>query len=135
MTSNRHGLSIGMEKIGNRFFLTIKVIGKLTHKDYGQITPLIDAALESVKDPKINVLFDASEMHGWELRAAWDDFKLGLRHGSEFSKVAVFGHEKWEAWAVKIGSWFFSGEIRYFEDLDQALEWIREEKSLKAAKT
>ena len=135
MSSDRHGLSIGMERIGSEFFLMIKVIGKLTHEDYGQITPLIDAALEGVKDPQVKVLFDASEMHGWELRAAWDDLKLGLRHGSEFSKVAVFGHEKWEQWAVKIGSWFFPGEIKYFEDFNEAIEWINEEKSFKAVET
>ena len=49
----RHGLSIGIERINSRFFLTLKVIGKLTHEDYGTITPMIESALEGVKTPKI----------------------------------------------------------------------------------
>jgi hypothetical protein len=28
--------------------------------------------------------------------------------------------------AAKIGSWFISGESKYFEDLDDALEWLNE---------
>jgi len=29
-----------------------------------------------------------TELQGWELRAAWDDFKIGLKHGGDFEKVA-----------------------------------------------
>jgi hypothetical protein len=30
-------------------------VGKLTHEDYNTITPLIDSALDGVKDPKVKV--------------------------------------------------------------------------------
>ncbi len=63
----RHGLSIGIERMNSRFFLTLKVIGKLTHEDYGTITPMIESALEGVKAPKIRVFLDASELEGWEM--------------------------------------------------------------------
>lgn len=126
MSITRHGLSIGIERIGNEFFLSLKATGKLSHADYLKINPMIDSALEGVKDPEIKAFIDGSELQGWELRAAWDDFKLGLKHGNEFSKIAIFGNQKWQEYTAKIGSWFISGEVKYFEDSDQALAWLQE---------
>ena len=126
MNMMRHGLSIGIERIGNDFFLSLKAVGKLTHADYEIINPMIDSALVGIKSPRIKVLVDGSELEGWELRAAWDDFKLGLKHGGEFDKIAIFGNKKWQEYSAKIGSWFISGEVKYFEDLNEALSWIKE---------
>ena len=126
MNMTRHGLSIGIERVGNDFFLSLKAIGTLTHKDYETINPMIDSALESVNEPKVKVFIDGSELEGWELRAAWDDFKLGLKHGNEFEKIAIFGNKQWQEYAAKIGSWFISGEVKYFDDSNEALVWLHE---------
>ncbi len=122
----RHGLSIGIERVNNEFFLSLKASGKLTHEDYEKINPMIDSALEGVKDPNIKVFIDGSEFEGWELRAAWDDFKLGLKHDNNFDKIAIFGNKKWQEYTAKVGSWFISGEVKYFEDADEALTWLQE---------
>ena len=126
MSVTRHGLSIGIERVGDEFFLCLKAIGKLTHEDYKTITPMINSALEGVKDPKVKAFFDGTELEGWELRAAWDDFKLGLKHGGEFDKIALLGNKKWQEYSSKIGSWFVSGEVKYFEDENEALAWLQE---------
>ena len=52
---------------------------------------MLDSALSAVKEPKVKVLIDGTELEGWELSAAWDDFKLGLKHGNEFENIAIFG--------------------------------------------
>ena len=124
MSTSRHGLSIGIERINKEFFLSLKAVGKLTHEDYLMINPMIESALEGVKKPKIKVLIDGTEMEGWELRAAWDDFKLGLKHGSEFEKIAIYGNHNWQEITAKIGSWFISGEIKYFEHYEDAIVWL-----------
>ncbi len=125
MKIKRHGISIGIERIGSEFFLYFKAIGRLTHEDYEQIAPLIDYALQGVENPQVQVLVDARDFEGWELRAAWDDFKLALKHGNEFSRVAILGDEKWQKVAARIASWFVSGEVRYFEEEeDEALDWL-----------
>lgn len=126
MSSVRHGVSVGIARIGNEFFLSIKAFGKLKHEDYLTINPMIDSALEGVKNPYINALIDASEFQGWELRAAWDDLKLDLKHSHKFSKIAIFGNKKWQKYAAKIGTWFVSGEIKYFEDSELAIAWLQE---------
>lgn len=124
MSVKRHGLSIGIERADDDFFLSLKAIGKLTHDDYKIITPMIEAALEGVDHPKIKAIFDGTELEGWELRAAWDDFKIGLKHGSEFEKIAIYGNKRWQEIGAKVGSWFVSGEVKYFDNRDDALKWL-----------
>ena len=124
MSVKRHGLSIGIERTGSDFFLSLKAIGKLTHEDYETITPMIDSALNAVKAPKVKALIDCTELDGWELRAAWDDFKIGLKHGNEFVKIALYGNKNWQEIAIKVGAWFVSGEAKYFENEDEALTWL-----------
>jgi len=122
--TTKHGLQIGIERVRSQFFISLTAVGKLTHEDYQVITPMIDAALNAVTDPKVNMLIDGTEMEGWEPRAAWDDFKLGLKHGSEFKKIAIYGNKHWREITAKVGSWFISGEVRYFDDHDEALAWF-----------
>ncbi len=124
MSTNKHGLSIGIERVENHIFLSLKAVGTLTHEDYTIITPLIDAALDGVKQPKIDVLVDATQLKGWELRAAWDDFKLGLKYNNEFVNIAIVGNKHWQELAAKVGSWFVSGEAKYFENIDDAIKWL-----------
>lgn len=126
MKLEQHGLSIGIVRTGEEFFLSLKAQGKLTHKDYERITPMIDSALAEVKEPKVKVFIDGTELEGWEARAAWDDLKLGLKHGNEFEKIAICGNKKWQEYAAKIGSWFIAGDIKYFENESEALAWLHE---------
>ncbi len=124
MTEKRHGLTVGVENNDNEIFLSLKAIGTLTHDDYEQATPVIDQALEYVKGPEVNVFIDGTELEGWEVRAAWDDFKMGMKHNNQFKKVAIYGNKKWQETASKVGDWFTSGEVQFFEDEKKALDWL-----------
>ncbi len=124
MRAREHGFSVGIHRVNETFFLRLKPVGKLTHADYGVIIPLLENALEGVKEPKIKALIDGTEFEGWELRAAWDDFKMGVTHAKEFEKVAIVGNKPWEKVVAKIGHWFISGEARYFENSQDAMAWL-----------
>ncbi|MAM70388.1 MAG: STAS/SEC14 domain-containing protein [Gammaproteobacteria bacterium] len=121
----RHGLSVGIERYDDEFFLRLKAIGKLSHEDYEIITPMLDSALEGIKKPVLKAIIDGTELEGWEARAAWDDFKLGLKHGRDFEKIAIVGNKKWQEIAGKIGSWFISGDVKFFHSEDEALSWLK----------
>ena len=127
MSIQRHGITIGIERVDSDFFLTLKLSGKLTHEDYEKITPMLDAALVEVKQPHIRALIDLTELEGWEVRAAWDDFKLGVKHGTQFVKIAIYGNKNWQEMAAKIGSWFVSGDAKYFDNEAAALDWLNED--------
>jgi hypothetical protein len=120
----RHGLSIGFEHSGHGIYMTLKVSGKLRHEDYEIMVPMLESAIAGIESPEINALIDATELQGWEVRAAWDDLKLGLKHGREFKKIAILGNKDWQKYASMVGSWFISGEAKYFEDSAEALEWL-----------
>lgn len=126
MANVTHGVAIGIERFNSTLYISMKAVGKLTHEDYKAFTPLLEGALETIKSPEVKMLFDATDFTGWELRAAWDDFKIGLRHGSEFSKIAIVGHSDWQALMASIGSWFISGEINYFNEAQEAINWLCE---------
>ena len=85
---------------------------------------MIDAALSEVKQPQVKALVDVSDSDGWEPRAAWDDFKLGLKHRNEFVKIAIYGNKNWQEISAKIGSWFISGEVKSFDNEQDALLWL-----------
>ena len=127
MSIQRHGITIGIERIDSDFFLTLKLSGKLSHEDYEKITPMLDSALIEVKQPHIRALIDLTELEGWEVRAAWDDFKLGVKHGTQFVKIAIYGNKNWQEMASKIGSWFVSGDAKYFDNEAAALDWLNED--------
>lgn len=124
MTTKRHGFTVGIERAKTDFFISLKAIGTLTHQDYQTITPLIDDALRGVANAKMNVFVDASEFDGWELRAAWDDFKIGVKHHNEFNKIAIYGNKKWQKLTGGMINWFISGEVRFFDDPNTALIWL-----------
>ena len=121
----RHGISIGIEKADESVFITMKAVGTLTHEDYELITPVIDEALRSQKEVQADVFMDVSEFDGWELRAAWDDFKIGITHGNDFRKIALYGHSQWQEKLAKVASWFTSGKVEYFQDKEEALAWLQ----------
>jgi hypothetical protein len=65
--------------------MAIKAVGKLTHQDYLQMTPLLESALAGVESPEILALIDITELDGISLHAAWDDLKLGIKQGREYT--------------------------------------------------
>jgi hypothetical protein len=119
-----HGISIGMYRFNDEYFLSLKAKGKLTHDDYKKLIPIIDSTLKEVKDPKVKLLVDISEFEGWEIRAAWDDFRMGLKYNNVFEKIAMVGNKNWQDIGAKIASWFISGEIKAFEDKKEAIKWL-----------
>lgn len=124
MLYSEHGLSFGINRIFYKFYLKIKIVGKLKHADYEVMVPMLEDAIKDVREPEIRTLVDVTEFEGWELRAAWDDLKLGVKHNREFKKIALLGNKNWEKVAATVSNWFISGESKYFEDKQEALNWL-----------
>ncbi len=122
-----HGISVGISRINEFFFMKIKINGTLTHKDYEMMTPMLKSSIEGISEPKVKILIDATEFDGWELRAAWDDFKFGVEFNKVFTRIAFVGTKTWEEYGAKIGNWFISGEIKFFKSMDDAYAWLNED--------
>lgn len=124
MELQRHGLSFGIERTGQDYFMWFRVRGELTHKDYQDFTPILNAALDQVDEPRVTALVDIVELEAWDARATWDDFKIALKHGREFEKVAVVGNRRWQEIATQVAGWFVAGSTEFFEDESEALGWL-----------
>ena len=123
-----HGISIGINRVNDLFFIKLTINGTLKHKDYELMVPLIENAIKGVKEPQIKLLVNAVDFNGWEAQAIWDDLKFSLGHLELFTKIAFVGNKQWEEYAVKISNWFMIGDIEYFEEIEKALIWLDEEK-------
>lgn len=102
--------------------LGIKASGKLTHADYQQLVPRLEELIQ--EHGKIRVLFELEDCRGWEVGAAWDDLKFGLKHAGDVERCAVVGEKKWQEWMTKLSRPFF--HARYFDkaEFEKAWQWL-----------
>ncbi|CAH6811071.1 STAS/SEC14 domain-containing protein [Vibrio chagasii] len=124
MSIERNGISVGIERVSGETIIVFKAKGKLTHDDYQAMIPILKTTIKEIDSSALKMLVDISTLTGWELRAAWDDFKLGLELNSKIDKIAICGDKSWQELASKVGSWFVSGDIKSFEEHDPAIEWL-----------
>ena len=119
-----HGIGIAIKRSGKRLFIEIAMVGKLTHEDYKMFVPMIDKALKEIKGIEVDLLVDMRAFKGWEIEAAWDDLKFGLKHRNAFDKMAIVGDKKWEELSVKMMSHMMKGKAKFFKSREKALEWL-----------
>ena len=117
-------LKILPESNGNR--LAVRAGDLLTDEDYEKaFIPAMEKLIE--EHGKIRVAIDFDEtFRGWEPAALWDDAKFGVRHASDFEKVALVGATLLVEWAAKIGDRFTDSVIETFEtgEFEKAWHWL-----------
>lgn len=101
--------------------VAIKASGTLTHEAYAALTSEFERRIAA--QGKLNILFDITEFEGWDLRAAWDDFMLGMKHMGDFDRIAVVGDATWEEVGVKIADVLIAADVRFFPDAERAAAW------------
>ena len=106
--------------------LGFKLSGKLHDADYQHFTPAIDAAVQAHGKIRLLALFE--DFHGWDVHAAWDDLKMGLKHYSDIERIAIIGDKAWEKWMTIICKPFTKATIHYFDAAQLADAWAWVEK-------
>ncbi len=107
--------------------LAYELIGTVSSRDYEEILgPLVKEKLK--KHDKLKVLVVAGDgFDGATAGALWDDARLGLRHLTGFSKIALVSDIRWLRQASKLFGPMMPGQLHVF-DLDQreeAIAWIK----------
>ena len=118
------GIGITIKAEGDREFVEIVLYGKLHHRDYEVMIPVIERAIEAAGERKPDLLVDMRAFEGWSFEAALDDLKFGLKIRNAFHRMAVVGDKKWEEISVELFDHFSEGEMRFFEDYYAALDWL-----------
>lgn len=103
-----------------------KLSGKLHDEDYKTFVPAVEAAVSA--EEKVRLFAQFEDFHGWDLHAAWDDFKFGVEHYSDVERIALVGDRKWEEWMAAFCKPFTRASVKYFDasEVEAAWEWLRE---------
>jgi len=103
-----------------------KLSGQLHDQDYKVFVPAVEAALAS--GGEWCLFAQLEDLHGWDLHAAWDDIRFGMKHYSDFARIAVVGDRKWEDWMAQLCKPFTKATVRYFDvsEVEAAWAWLRE---------
>ncbi len=102
----------------------VEVSGKLTHEDYKTLVPELEKKIE--ESGQIRVLFDLEKSEGWDLHAAWDDFKFWFKHSMDVTQIALVGNKKWQEWAARLSSHFVKAEVKFYDvsEKETASQWL-----------
>jgi hypothetical protein len=102
-----------------------KLSGKLHDEDYKSFVPTVETLVAEGKK-RLYVQFD--DFHGWDLHAAWDDFKFAIKHYSDFERIAIIGERRWQKWMVPVCKPFTKAKVRFFRasQVYDAWAWLRE---------
>lgn len=100
--------------------------GVIEARDYDEvIVPLIEAKLE--EHDRIKLLYRVGRgFERYTAGAIWSDTKIGIKHFTRFSRVAVVSDVPWIRHAVRLFAPMVPAEVTVFADaeLDAARAWI-----------
>lgn len=114
------------EENGGRLII-VQVSGTLVKADYEKFVPEFERLVR--EHGKLRLLFDMTGFHGWELSAAWEDLKFGVKHLSDIERLAMIGEKKWQQGMAVFSKPFTKAQVRYFDhnDAAEARRWIEQE--------
>jgi hypothetical protein len=106
--------------------LIVRASGTLVKADYQPFVAEFERFLG--QHGKLRVLFDITELHGWEPGAAWEDIKFDLKHFADIERLAMVGEKKWQHAMAILWKPFTEAKTRYFDhtEVAEAKEWLRE---------
>lgn len=119
----------GIHKIDtdeNDNFLAFKLSGKVNPREFSVLDAEFSQFTEEGKP--LNLYIEFAGFEGYKnIKAMWDDFKMGLKHYSDLKKVAIINEGEWMDFLVKIGDIFTPGVNMEHFDTDQkerAKTWL-----------
>ncbi|MFX1670720.1 STAS/SEC14 domain-containing protein [Paraburkholderia sp. A2WS-5] len=105
--------------------------GRVTRKDYEDVLlPALEATLRS--HPKVRCYYELGpDFSGMDPGAAWEDFKVGMQHITQWERVAVVTNVEWIRIALTAFRFMIPGDVRVYLNGDAATAraWIVEGKS------
>jgi len=99
--------------------------GRITKADYEKIViPTIEEALKTHK--KISLLFHLENLEGMDLGAMWDDASFGLKHWSDFDRIAFVSDIEWVTGMTAFFGAMIPAEVKTFKesDTEAARLWV-----------
>lgn len=100
------------------------VMGEFTLADYREFE---ENLLYRIRfEGRANVLLDLRDMLGFSVDVAWEEIKFSRAHSREFGRIAVVTDDQRIIWSAWLSRFFVDAEIRVFDEIDPAREWLAE---------
>ena len=99
----------------------IRCSGRLHDEDFHKLEPVIETTI--AKQGTVRLLAQFEDFHGWDMHAALDELRIGLKHSKDFEKIALVGDHDWERWIAKLTRLFTTAPVRYFDSSEHDLAW------------
>ncbi len=87
--------------------------GKLHDDDYKRFVPMIESILTT--EGKVRLFVQFEEFQGWDMHAAWDDFKFALKHYADFERIVMVGDRRWEKWMTSVCKPFTRAKVTLYD--------------------
>jgi hypothetical protein len=111
---------IKLDTNGNQIAVT--VMGQFTLDDYREFEQAVGYGVQF--QGAVNVLFDLRDMLSYSVDVAWEELKFSREHKNDFDRIAILTGDEWVAWSMWVNRLFMSADIRLFDDLDMAQDWV-----------
>lgn len=99
--------------------------GQVTHEDYQKVViPFVEDKIN--ESAPIKAFCDLREMKSIQLRAIWDDYRLGVRHLNNFDSFVTVGDQWWIGLLMKVSQLFFKIKLKHFKSkqYNDAWDWV-----------
>jgi hypothetical protein len=114
-------MPIQLNEENNGKLLAIHISGKLVKDDYADFVPAFERLVR--QHGKLRVLFDMSGFHGWDVSAAWEDFKFSVAHFADIERIAMVGEKRWQHDMATFCKPFTKATVRYLDHAGAAEAW------------
>jgi hypothetical protein len=112
-------------------YVSVAVFNEFTVHDFRQFED--DVRYKIHFEGKPNLLFDLTGMVRYTLDMAVEEYKFAKAHRSDFDRVAVVTTDQWVTWSAWLNTLFSEARIEIFDNLDEAVNWVRQDGTQGAA--
>jgi hypothetical protein len=106
----------------------IHAIGEVTKQDIETVLiPRLDELTQRQGEIKYLLVLE-TDVSKFTLAAWWSDLKAGIKHFTDWKRIAVVSDQKGVEWATNGFNYLVPGKARGFalSQLDEAVKWISE---------
>jgi hypothetical protein len=101
--------------------IAVRVSGTLGDADYEAFLPRLEELIE--EHGPLRMLVDMHSFEGWEDSSTWDDFAFGMKHCSDFERVALLADKIWEDLVPIHTEKLLEAEVRRFPLTSKETAW------------
>jgi len=102
--------------------IAVSVMGQFTLDDYREFEQAVCYGIQF--QGSVDLLFDLRDMLSYSLDVAWEELKFSREHKNDFGRIAILTDDQWMAWSMWVNRMFMSADIRLFDDLAMAQDWV-----------